>query len=272
MQAHAEGLDTTAKTYPWYDSSWLAQYWRARAIVARVAPGRLAQFVDAFRVLRTRPDFRTRILRQPFDAAALESIRAAGASLAPSQLEVHALHEARTFKRFVVHDLPLFTALQRDVVPLVSEAAGEEVEPSYNFLSLYTANGICPVHMDAPDAKWTLDLCVDLEVPWPLYISAVQPWPEPGDARWSGDDWQERIKAAPGLHFEAHSMKPGEAIVFSGSSQFHYRDALPRGASGATLLFLHFIPRGAARLVRPSTWASLFGIPELASLAVTAAP
>lgn len=265
MQAHAEGLDTTAKTYPWYDSRWLAQYWRAKSIVARVAPGRLAQFVEALRPLQTPPDFRTRKLRRPFDDAALGRIRETAASLDPSQLEVHQLHEARTFRRFVVHDHPLFTALHREAVPLVSEAAGEEVEPSYNFLSLYTGKGVCPVHMDAPDAKWTLDLCVDLAVAWPIHISAVQPWPAPGETRWSGEDWEKRIKASPDLHFESHDMEPGEAIVFSGSSQFHYRDAMPRGASGATLLFLHFIPRGAAMLVRPSSWAGLFGIPELAA-------
>src|SRR5258706_8781139 len=266
MQAHAEGLDSAAKTYPWYDSRWLAQYWRARSIVSRVAPVRLVQFVDAFRILRTRPDFRTRVLRQPFDAATLAGIRETAASLDPSQLEVHELHEAKTFKRFVVHDHPFFNALQRDILPLMSEATGEDVEPSYNFLSLYTGKGICPMHMDAPEAKWTLDLCVDLVVPWPLHISAVQPWPEPGEPRWSGRDWEERIKASPDLHFTAYDMKPGEAIVFSGSSQFHYRDALPAGASGCTLLFLHFIPRGAAMLVRPSSWAGLFGIPELATL------
>jgi hypothetical protein len=30
------------------------------------------------------------------------------------------------------------------------------------------------------------------------------------------------------------------------------------------MLFLHFIPRGAAEIVRPENWARLFDMPELA--------
>jgi hypothetical protein len=33
-----------------------------------------------------------------------------------------------------------------------------------------------------------------------------------------------------------------------------------------SLLFFHFIPKGAAELVRPKNWARLFGIPELSGL------
>jgi hypothetical protein len=91
------------------------------------------------------------------------------ASLRPTDLE---LHEARTFGRFVVHDHPYFTELQQHIVPLVSAAVGEPVEAAYNFLSLYGGLGVCPPHMDSPEAKWTLDLCLNQSAPWPASPSS----------------------------------------------------------------------------------------------------
>jgi hypothetical protein len=255
----------SSQLFPWYDSEWLAKYASAEAIVRRVRPTALADFVEAFRVLRTRADFEVTRLEQPFDAETLAAIRRTVSSLRPTNLE---LHEARRFGRFVVHDHPFFTELQQRVVPLVSEMAGEPVEPRYNFLSLYTAKGVCAVHMDAPESKWTLDLCIDQSAAWPIHFSQVVPWPDPGEDTW-GDDWDDRIKRSPAHRFTSHSLLPGQAVVFSGSSQWHYRDPMPQagGMPFCKLLFFHFIPKGTAELVRPRHWVRLFGIPQLAGLA-----
>ena len=99
---------------------------------------------------RTRPDFQVRLFERPFDDHTLHEIRRVVLSLRPTDLE---LHEARAFGRFVVHDHPFFTELQQRTVPLVSEAVGEPVETSYNFLSLYGSQGVCPPHMDSPEGK-----------------------------------------------------------------------------------------------------------------------
>lgn len=54
----------------------------------------------------------------------------------------------------------------------MSEAADEAVEAGYNaFLSLYDRLGVCPVHLDSPEAKWTLDLYIDQSVCWPIQVS-----------------------------------------------------------------------------------------------------
>jgi hypothetical protein len=63
--------------------------------------------------------------------------------------------------------------MQRELVARVSDLVGEEVEPSYNFLSLYTRMGIFEPHLDAPSAKWTLDICIDQSEPWPIYFSQI---------------------------------------------------------------------------------------------------
>jgi hypothetical protein len=249
-----------SRDYPWYDSVWLSAYHQARATIAARAPGRLGDFDQALSIFRTRPAFKPCLLDSAFDADTLDDIRRATAALAPAQLE---LHEARSFRRFVVHDHPLFNALQQRIVDRVGEAVGEAVEASYNFLSLYGPLGVCPLHLDAPLAKWTLDLCIDQSDAWPIYFSPIVGWPRPGDY---AHDWEDRVKREFAGAFTAHSLEPGQAVVFSGSSQWHYRDAMP--GTGAKkfcdLLFFHFVPRGTLELSDPANWARLFGIPELA--------
>ncbi len=232
------------------------------AVVREVRPAALGEFEEAFRVLRTRPDFETRLFDRVFDDATMAEVRRVVASLRPADLEIH---EARRFGRFVVHDHPYLTELQRRTVDLVSRAAGEPVAPAYNFLSLYGARGVCPLHMDSPESKWTLDLCLDQGAPWPIRFSRVLPWPEPGEEEWAAGDWEERVKGDPSHHFSTVSLEPGQAVLFSGSAQWHYRDPMPAGAGkrSCDLLFFHYAPAGTAELLRPENWARRFGIPEL---------
>lgn len=206
-------------------------------------------------------------IRPIFDHDVLGEIRRVTASLLPTDLE---LHEARKFGRFVVHDHPFFTELQQGTIPLVSEAAGEPVEAGYNFLSLYGGKGVCAPHLDSPQSKWTLDLCVNQSAPWPIYLSQVHPWPE-SEVEWPKENWEAQVKQSPSLRFTPYTLQPGQAIVFSGSSQWHYREALPKGDGRefCDLLFFHFIPQGAAELLKSQNWARLFGIPELNQDALT---
>ncbi len=249
--------------YPWYDSDWLAQYTRAREVIAQAEPANLTTFVRTFDGLRTNPDFVVPILEDVFDDGAIGEIEALARTLKPMDLE---MHEVKRFGRFVVHDHPTLTELQRLVIEPVSEAAGEPLDPSYNFLSLYTGQGVCPVHLDAPAAKWTLDLCIRQSRPWPIQVSQVVPWPE--GLSLEGDGWDQTIKSNPEIHFKSYSLEPGQAILFSGSSQWHYRDTHPGGGHDdyCDLAFFHFAPKGMAEAIDPANWARLFGVPELADL------
>lgn len=253
----------TRPRYPWYDCVWLTKYVRAKELVQRLRPSMLSEFVHAFAGLRTRPDFQVKQLSRVFDDEVLEKIKQTIRTLQLAQLE---MHEIQNFGRFVVHDHPLFGALQQATIPLVSEAVGEAVEASYNFLSIYKKVGVCPVHMDSPEAKWTLDLCIDQSEPWPIHVSQVLPWPE--DFSCGEGDWQGAIKQAPGLQFTSYSLEPGKALVFSGSSQWHYRDPQPRVGKEyfCHLLFFHFIPKGMREMIQAKNWPRLFGMPELASV------
>ena len=198
-----------------------------------------------------------------FDDDELEEIRRLVADVQPTDLE---LHEARMFGRFVVHNHPAFTEVQRRTLTRISEVVCEEVEVSYNFLSLYGRVGVCPPHLDAPNAKWTLDLCVNQSAPWPIYISQVESWMRSGPGRWpegwlgSGDQRISGLELHP-----VHAAPRRSGRVFGEQSM-----ALPKchpcktGAEPfCDVLFFHFIPKGSGELVKPANWARIFGIPEL---------
>lgn len=138
------------RSYPWYDSIWLDRYVRAKELIRRQYPTKLAEFLQTFACLRTRSDFEVQRLPRVFDDAVMADIKQAIRALPPMGLE---LHEVRSFGRFIVYDHPLFTELQKTTEALVGEAVGEPVEAQYNFLSLYTKLGVCPVHLDAPESE-----------------------------------------------------------------------------------------------------------------------
>jgi hypothetical protein len=250
----------------WYDAVWLDKFIEAKTIIARVAPTRLAEFVHAFEVLRPPPGYsRQRFVPGFFSTEELGRIRDAIRQIPMDKLE---MHEIKNFGRFVVHNWPAFNALQETLVERVSELAGEPVEASYNFLSLYTKMGVCQPHLDAPSAKWTLDICIDQSEPWPINFSQIVPWPETLDELRAISF--EEAKTDPDLQFQAEVLAPGDAILFTGTNQWHYREALPpgRGKRHCELLFFHFIPRGVRELTDPRTWPDFFGIPELAAMKV----
>lgn len=246
-----------------YDSAWLRGWLAAREILARHAPAKLPEFVACIEALQTDPGFELRKLPGLFGADELEHIRKLVREIPREAMDIY---ELQRFGRLLVYNYPAFTALQESLTDKVSDWVGEEVETSYNFLSLYSKMGVCEPHMDSPIAKWTLDLCLDQSEVWPIYFSQIVPWPEQPIAM--DGDWEGSNKNDPALRFEPQMLNPGDAVLFSGSSQWHYRDPLPAGAGRGQcyLLFFHFIPKGFSEIVRPANWARLFDVPELANL------
>jgi len=244
-------------TFPWYDSVWLEQYEKARDWLKLNRPEALSAFEHSFDVLRTREDFRIKFFDPLFDAVTLADIRAEIAGLKPTDFE---LHEAKVFRRFVVHDHPFFNELQRSLLPMVSEAAGEALEPSYNFLSLYAERGVCPMHMDSPESKWTLDVCIDQSAAWPIHFGKVQAWP---DSRQVANN--EALLPTCMEDFDSYSLQPGQAVLFSGSSQWHYRDTMPSTSDKnfCHLIFFHYVPAGTMELANPKNWNRLFDLADM---------
>ncbi|MCB2063016.1 MAG: hypothetical protein KDE25_06080 [Novosphingobium sp.] len=253
------------KSPKWYDSVWLGRYFAAQDILRREAPDRLEEFEQAMRVFRCPADYRVKVARGLFDDERLGQVKEIIRSI---PRDVYWLDEVQQFGRLVVRDWPQFHALQETLVDVVSEMAGEPVEPSANFLSLYTHRGVCEPHLDAPSAKWTLDLCIDQSEPWPIHFSQIVDWPGPEFD--PGEDWREEIKQDPALRFRSEVLMPGDALLFTGPNQWHYRDAisLAGGKPHCDLLFLHFVPVGTTELAQPENWARIFDLPQLGSLGI----
>jgi hypothetical protein len=254
--------------FPWYDSNWLTSYLRARQHIAMHTPDRLDEFVAAFEPLRVDPGFQMQQVTNLFDDSMRERLRQAVAAMQTEQMERHELFR---FGRLLQHDHPVLDELEQQLAPRVSEWVGEEVEACYNFLCLYNNLGTCEPHMDSPVAKWTVDYCIEQSEPWPLYFSQVVPWPEDWfEQPQHTEDWGERIRRDPANRFTAYTMQENDALVFAGSSQWHYRNriARTRRQNFCHLAFFHYIPKGMRALVLPQHWGQLFGIPELQQVVI----
>lgn len=219
----------------WYDSHFLRRVEVARRYLARVRPDALDAFLHGLADLTPRPGFREVTVEDVFDAASREEIAALSRAAAPVRNDQQA-RENTDFGRDVLWNLPRFLALQEQVRPLVAELTGRPVVSSYNFLSRYGAQGRCDLHMDAPDAMYTFDYCIEQDAVWPIYVSRTVDWIG-GEvpARFE----PERIIGDPGLDFREHLLEPNRALLFNGSSQWHYRQ--PKAAGGyCHLLFFHY--------------------------------
>lgn len=245
----------------WYDSQFLRRLEVARRYLAKVRPDRLEAFCAGFDAVKPPADFRETVIADIFDAATREAIMATSrsAGIEPSDKQAR---ENADFGRDVLWDLPFFLELQEQVRPRIEAIVGTPLVSSYNFLSLYGASGKCDLHMDHPDAMYTFDYCIEQDAVWPIHVSRVVEWPTAAFAQ--GFD-PETVIADPDYDFAEHRLQPNEALLFNGSSQWHYRRPKVDGGF-CHLLFFHYVPAGCEALVNPRLWAGHFGISELQPL------
>lgn len=248
----------------WYDSIFLRRFEVARHFLGAVNPAGLATFTRAFHQLKPPAGFKVTVLDNLFN----DATRARILDIA-RDIRGDSRHrgpkgdwEAQVFGRRVIWDHPYFLELQRDLLPMASELAGCELRTGYNFLSLYGGDGRCAPHMDEPYSMYTLDYCIEQSDEWPILFSKTVEWPTVETFR-SFD--AEAIKQDPDLAFTPYVLQPNQALLFNGSSQWHYRENIAPGGF-CDLLFFHFYPAGCEALVEPKLWRNHFDIPELAAL------
>ena len=247
--------------FGWYDSHFLRWHAVALRYLEKVRPDEVARFDAGFAPVRPDPAFAVTLLDDVFDAATQARIREA-CRTAVAQDNAHQSFENTNFGRDVVWDEPLFRELQEQVRPRLEQVSGLRLESSYSFLSRYHGNGVCAPHLDHPDSMFTFDYCIDQSEEWPIHFSRVVEWPTPGSAQALD---LGSIKQDNSLAFTPYRLKPGQALFFNGSSQWHYRDPITPGGF-CNLLFFHYIPAGCGGLVDPVRWAEHFAIPELEPL------
>ena len=152
-----------------------------------------------------------------------------------------------TFFRTQAHNVPFFVAIHHQLTQVACDILGERVKPSYVFLSRYTDQGICPLHMDRHQCRYTLDYLIrqSSDKPWPIYVSDQMSDEArlalddiPGAGHPETDEQIAQVKAEQTWH--QIDMEPNDAVALSGSHSWHYRDRIPEGT--ADLLFFHFVP------------------------------
>jgi hypothetical protein len=126
--------------------------------------------------------------------------------------------------RWQEHNNPMLRTLHRRQSLIETAAAffGEPVMPSYVFLSMYSSQGVCPPHRDRPQCQYTVNLCIRQDKPWPIYIENA------GDGS-----------------FEEVILGEGDAVMFSGTEQTHYRKPMPEnGGTYCDVAHFHLVPVG----------------------------
>lgn len=120
------------------------------------------------------------------------------------------------FNRWHWHRPPLFHALHHsaDLIELADDVFQTQLKPSYVFLSMYGPEGICPLHTDRPQCQFSIDMQINSDGEWPIYVND-----------------------------EEYILKDGEAICYSGTRHPHYRKAMNLGkCTKMDLAFFHFVP------------------------------
>ncbi|MGI9351660.1 MAG: hypothetical protein ACR2O3_08860 [Rhizobiaceae bacterium] len=236
----------------WYDSWWLQTYIQVRDYLEANEPEKLRSFEKLIAPLRTDQSFKTTQFRSVILPERILEIKEVIQSLGFDRLNAS---EFYSFGRHILRNHSYFDKLQIDLLPLVEEYVGESVEPSYNFLSLYNNLGSCSAHMDSPQSKWTLDICIDQSDTWPISFSEVVDWPIDIARDPEGIAFREVLDNS---EFTQYLMMPGDGLIFSGSSQWHFRDPIPKVGPDnfCQLVFLHYLPKGSAKAYDTREWGA----------------
>lgn len=260
---HLQGLAAIREVgaLGWYDEHFLRRFEVAKHYLAKVAPAALARFVESFAPLLPPEGFREITLDDVFDPETHAAIVATSRT-AQVQRSGQQEQENATFGRDVVWNEPFFLQLQERLRPRLEDLLGCALVSSYNFLSLYGPEGKCEPHLDHPNAMFTFDYCIEQDEIWPIYVGQPVPWPDAAAAR-AFDPAQ--LKTDPAMAFRKHELCPNRALIFNGSSQWHYREPKSSGQF-CNLLFFHYYRAGCEDLVRPVRWADCTGIEVLRPL------
>lgn len=156
-------------------------------------------------------------------------------------------YDGEMFSRFMAQNVGIFQHIHNQLADFVSEQFKEQVKPSYSFLSMYDNNGICPLHIDREQCLYTVDylICQDDPTPWPIYVGRPisdeerQQICNAGAAQPENRDDILRIKKEQ--KFTKIELEPNDAVLYSGTHQWHYRDRINCGT--ADLAFFHFVPK-----------------------------
>lgn len=147
------------------------------------------------------------------------------------------------FGRRYGNDLPFFVNIHQQLTEYASDLFGEKVKPSYVFLSMYEKAGRCPLHLDRPQCRYTIDYLIQQEQsePWPINISKQMSASELEVVNNTAPTDKNEIAHVIGRNtWTTCLLEPNDAVCYSGTNAWHYRPTASDGT--ADLVFFHFVP------------------------------
>lgn len=125
-------------------------------------------------------------------------------------------------KRTSVNNSPLMRLVHQSTEGFVRHIVGD-VKTSYSFTSAYEAGSTLPAHTDRPQCAFNASVILGVD-------------PLDADPR----EWPLWIETRIGVR--AAKLEVGDAVLYSGVKDKHWRDALPESVHGLLGAFFHYVP------------------------------
>lgn len=127
--------------------------------------------------------------------------------------------------RTSANDMPLMRLFHAATERLVNRLIDEPVKMSYSFTAAYETGSNLPAHTDRPQCVYNVSLMLGSNpdgkslAGWPLYIVDNHG------------------------HLASASLEPGDAVLYSGVKNKHWRDVMPEGFDKILGVFFHYVPQ-----------------------------
>lgn len=186
------------------------------------------------------------IVRDLFDKTTAETVKRyvnEFVPLFPLASDRTETNETTRFGRRYAHNLPYLVAIHQQLTNYASDLFGQKVKPSYVFLSLYDAGGQCPLHVDRPQCRFTIDYLIQQEqkIAWPIRVGRQMTDKQRKQLSTTNPQTDEEIEIViNGQEWTDCLLEPNDAVCYSGTNAWHYRPTPSQGT--ADLAFFHFVP------------------------------
>lgn len=195
---------------------------------------------------RNRYTIKPHVVEQLFDTSVYNTILEFmdhHVPLMPVASDLHEPDSMNKFGRLYAHNVPFFVGIHYQLAEYASDIFGEKVKPSYVFLSMYEQGGNCPLHIDRPQCRYTIDYLIRQEQksPWPIDIGPQMTDKERDTLTVTHPDTAEdRQTIIDAVDWTRINLNPNDAVCYSGTNAWHYRPFPSEGK--ADLAFFHFVP------------------------------
>jgi len=149
------------------------------------------------------------------------------------------------FNRRHANDVGFFVQIHGQLTEFASDLFGERVKPSYSFLSMYDKGGRCPLHIDRPQCRYTIDYLIRQEQTeaWPICVGSHMSDKQVSkiaDKHPITDE--DKATVIESVDWTTVNLTANDAVCYSGTNAWHYRPEPSQGT--ADLVFFHFVPWG----------------------------